>query len=64
MNVGQLNLFLNKIFTACDKSIDKVNKLCSNLARYTINDKIRINNFAFDNELTQEQAETILNYSL
>ena len=60
MNVGQLNLFLNKIFTTCEKSIDKVNNLCTHLGRYTINDKIRIDNFAFDNELSQEQAETIL----
>ena len=60
MNVGQLNLFLNKIFTVCDKSIDKVNNLCTHPGRYTINDKIRINNFAFDNELSQEQAEIIL----
>lgn len=60
MNVGQLNLFLNKIFTTCDKSIDKVNNLCTHLGRYTINDKIRIDNFAFDNELSQEQAEVIL----
>lgn len=61
MDINQMNLFLTQIWTACEQSIDKVNKLCSNLARYTINDKIRIDNFAFDNELSQIRAEVILN---
>lgn len=61
MNLNQMNLFLTQIWTACEQSIDKVNKLCTNLNKYTINDKIRIDNFAFDNELSQIQAEVILN---
>lgn len=61
MNLNLLNLFFIQIWTACEKSVDKVNKLISNINRYTINDKIRIDNFAFDNELTQIQAEVILN---
>ena len=61
MDINQMNLFLTQIWTACEQSIDKANKLCSNLAKYTINDKIRIDNFAFDNELSQIQAEVILN---
>lgn len=61
MNLNQLNLFLTRIFNILDNSIDNCNKLIENLSRYTINDKIRLDNFAFDNELSQEQAEVILN---
>ena len=61
MNINQLHECLPIIFNICDRSLDKINKLLNNLARYTINDKITINNFAFDNELSQEQAEEILN---
>lgn len=61
ININQLHKYLQTIFNNCDRSLDKANKLANNFARYTINDKIRIDNFAFDNELSQEQAETILN---
>ena len=61
MNINILHKYLQTIFNNCDSSLDKANKLLNNLARYTINDKIRIDKFAFDNELSQEQAETILN---
>ena len=60
MNINQLHRCLQTIFNNCDRSLDKANKLANNFARYTINDKIRVDNFAFDNELSQEQAETIL----
>lgn len=60
MNINQLHKYLQTIFNNCDRSLDKANKLANNFARYTINDKIRVDNFAFDNELSQEQAETIL----
>ena len=63
MNINQLHKYLQTIFNNCDRSLDKANKLATNFARYTINDKIRVDNFAFDNELSQEQAETILDSS-
>lgn len=53
MNINLLHECLQTIFNNCDRSLDKTIKLLNNLIRYTINDKIRINNFAFDNELTQ-----------
>lgn len=61
MNITQMNLFFNQMWNICEQSIDKINKLCNNLTKYNVNDKIRIINFAFDNELSQIQAETILN---
>lgn len=61
MNINLLYTCLQTIFNNCDRSLDKANKLANNLVKYTVNDKIRIDNFAFDNELSQEQAEIILN---
>lgn len=62
MNLNQMNLFLTKIKDIFNNSIDKAIEFCNSLSKYSVNDKIyRIDNFAFDNNLTEEQAQIILN---
>ena len=61
MNINQMNLFLTKTRDIFDNSIDKAIEFCNSLNKYTVNDKIyRIDNFAYDNNLTEEQAQIIL----
>ena len=62
MNLNQMNLFLTKTKDIFNNSIDKAIEFCNSLSKYSVNDKIyRIDNFAFDNNLTEEQAQIILN---
>ena len=62
MDINQMNLFLTKTKDIFNNSIDKAIEFCNSLSKYSVNDKIyRIDNFAFDNNLTEEQAQIILN---
>ena len=61
MNMNQMNLFLIRTRDIFNNSIDKIIEFSNGLARYTPNDKIRLDNFAFDNNLSIENAENILN---
>ena len=55
MNLNQMNLFLTKTKDIFNNSIDKAIEFCNSLSKYSVNDKIyRIDNFAFDNNLTEE----------
>ena len=52
---------LMNIVNSLNGSIKKTNKLINNLNRYKTSDIIRLDNFAFDSELSIEQAKTVLN---
>lgn len=61
MNLNQMGIFLTKTQDIFNNSIDKLSKFIFGLDKYNASHKITIDNFAFDNELCEEDAEIILN---